>query len=117
MIELSFDNVNNGLNRGIHMQCWCPTARIADDIFRRARDLYFSPGKRCSAKRTLRSLDIYGVHLRFKPWNSSNNNWRGFRGVHMIHPDLSMNFQKQKDFDLYDEMMFHNERYLDQWRA
>jgi len=117
MIELSFNNVNNGLHRGVHMQCWCSNRQVADDIFRRAKDLYYSPGRECSAKRTLLSLNIYGVYLRFKPWDPSNNNWKDFHGVHMIHPNLSTQFTKQQDFNLYDEMMFHNERYLDQWRA
>jgi hypothetical protein len=62
-------------------------------------------------------LEIQYVALRFRSWEASTRlyNWKGFRGVLMIHPDLSTTFKQQKDFDLYDEMSFHNQRYLDSW--
>lgn len=116
MIELSYWNINNGLAKGIHMSCWCPSMQVADDLFRKARDLWRH--EIISTKAQNRTLEINYVHLRWRAWSSATDqNWKGFRGVHMVHPDLSTQFNKQKDFDLYNEMMFHNERHLDQWRA
>lgn len=119
-MELSFANVNNGLSKGIDMQCYCPTQCEADAMFRRAIWLYIPEQPDTSGYRisnTDRLLEIRYTTIRFTRWDSSRESWRGFRGVLLIHPHLSMNFTKQRDFDYYDDMRFHNERYLDQWRA
>ena len=116
MIELSYWNVNRGLAKGIHMCCWCPSIQMANDLFHKAVDLWRD--EIISTKIQNRSLEINYVHLTWCAWSSvSKTNWKGFRGVHLIHPNLSTQFYKQQDFNLYNEMMFHNERHLDQWRA
>lgn len=120
MIELSFDNVNNALKKGIHVQAYCVNRIQTEDIFRRAVDLYIPKEETIGyfCNRTDLFLEIQYIALRFRTWESTRlDNWIGFRGVLMIHPDLSTNFKQQKDFDLYDKMSFHNQRYLDSWQS
>jgi hypothetical protein len=119
-MELSFANVNNGLNKGISMICYCPTQYEVDAVFRRAIGLYIPEHPDTSAYRInykYRLLDIQYTTIQFIRWDSSKESWRVFRGVLLIHPLLSMNFTKQRDFNFYDDMQFHNERYLEQWQA
>lgn len=120
MIELSHANVLNGFAKMIHMQVWSRNMVIGDYVFNRAVDLYYRPNHDkigFYVKRADRTLEIQYTAIRFKSWDGAkNDSWRGFRGVQMIHPELSLNFHTQKDFDLYDEMKFHNERYLDSWQ-
>jgi hypothetical protein len=119
MIELSFENVNNALSKDIHVQAYCVTMAQADYVFRRACDIYLPKNETVGyyAKKTDLLLEIQYTALRFRSWKQTNESWRGFRGVLMIHPDLSTRFTKQRDFDLYDEMSFHNQRYLDSWQS
>lgn len=120
MIELSFDNVNNTLSKAIDIQTYCVNSQQCDYVFRRAVEIYIPKketfGYFCKHKVFL--LEIKYVSLQLRSWKSSHReSWNGFRGVLMIHPDLSTKFTKQQDFDLYDEMAFHNQRYLDLWQS
>lgn len=118
MIELCHQNVRTALFEGISIMAWCPTQVVADYVFRRAIDLYLPlDPENGSHQGTQLSLRVHKTTLRFKSWQSRFETYKGFRGIHMIHPDLSMNFKDQRDFDIYDDMMFHNTRYLNQWRS
>ena len=120
MIELSYDNVNNGFRKRIHMTAWCPNLTMAEYVFRRAANLYCASHEATSYIMDL-TIRCHEVDLQFKSWDRLNwdrlnETYNDSRGIHMIHPALSMNFTKQKDFDVYDDMQFRNERFLDQWR-
>lgn len=122
MIEISYDNVMNGLNKSIHMSLVCPTQCEADRLFRNGMDLWFIP-QFSMAKKAERSIEYGyklpngGVSIRFKCFKSmSHQSWRGFRGVFLMHPkmfDLPMSDQEMQTFD---EMNHHNARYVEQWQ-
>lgn len=117
MIELSYANVNNGIRKGIPITAWCPNKYVAEHVFRRAVELYGDRQNGITYQPQFLSLNFNGINLIFKPWSVKGENFKGYRGIHMIHPELSMNFTYQKDFDVYAEMQHLNERYLDQWRS
>lgn len=123
MIEISYDNVMNGLNKGINMTCLCPSQMEADHLFRNAIDLWYVPTF-TRVKRVERSLE-YGpedhtaISIRFKNLSSfSEQNWKGFRGIFLIHPDINPDSIRESRVGRELEIMkFNNERYLEQWRA
>ncbi|AWY09400.1 hypothetical protein vBRpoPV13_43 [Ruegeria phage vB_RpoP-V13] len=126
MIEISYDNVMNGLNKHIHMSLLCPTQEEADRLFRNGIDLWHIDGY-STVKKAERSIE-YGyrlpggpVSIRFKNFKSmSHSSWRGFRGIFLFHPSFDLEFFDQltnAEMNQVDDMNLHNERYLDQWRA
>ncbi|WHM52953.1 DNA polymerase [Sulfitobacter phage vB_SupP_AX] len=123
MIEISYDNVINCLNKGLHSTSITPTNQVNDWLFQRAVDLWYIEGF-SQVKRAERSIE-YGpgadkLSIRFKAMdNMIHSNWRGFRGVYLLHPDLNRgNFPLNgQQHEFLDELHAHNERYLEQWRA
>ncbi|ANJ20703.1 hypothetical protein RDp07_gp43 [Roseobacter phage RD-1410Ws-07] len=124
MIEISYDNVMNCLNKGWHSTSICPTNQSTDWLFQRAIDLWYIKGW-STVKRSERSIE-YGITvnptltIRFKAIdNMIHSNWRGFRGVYLVHPDFfngrfPIDGEKQQ---FLDEIDMHNERYLEEWQA
>ena len=129
MIEISYDNVMNGLNKGIHMICVCPTQLESDRLYRNAVKLWYAKGWTIcnSVEQTIQ----YGpegfprVFLRFKALKTlREDSWRGFRGVFLLHPDFhpdilssqNMRLTRQEQ-QMLSELSQYNERYLKQWRA
>lgn len=126
MIEISYDNVMNGLNKHINMSLICPTQEEADRLFRNGIELWHIEGY-SSIKKQEREIG-YGyrlpggpVSIRFKNFKSmSHQSWRGFRGIFLFHPSFDLEFFDSLtgvEMAQVDEMNHHNERYLDQWRA
>jgi len=126
MIEISYDNVMNGLNKGISMSLICPTQQEADRLYRNALDLWLVDGY-SSAKNQERTIN-YGyrmsngpISIRFKSLDSMRyDSWRGFRGIFLFHPCFDLKFLDNLPsvrMAQIDEMNHHNERYLEQWRA
>ena len=122
MIEISYDNVMNGLNKGIHMTLLCPTQEETQRLWRKGYELWYIEGF-SQAKARERSIE-YGpgndkISIRFKnlePFISSS--WRGFRGIFLLHPDINPDSIRESRVGReLEEMQLHNERYLDQWRA
>ena len=119
MIEISYHNVMNALNKSIHMTLLSPTQCETDRLFRRAKDLWYIKGFSL-VKSSERSIE-YGpdndkILIRFKELNSfSNGSWRGFRGIFLFHPDINpKSILESRELKAMDN---HNERYMDQWRA
>ena len=119
MIEISYANVMNGLNKGLNMRLVCHTRQEASWLFHRVCDLWhienFTQASRHSlalvygpSKLQIQCVSISGM----RP-----DNLRGFRGVFMIHPKLRDDGHFFSLNEMVQEMDHHNERYLDQWRA
>lgn len=124
MIEISYDNVMNCLDKGWHSVSVCPTIQTTDWLFQRAVDLWYTEGfSRVNRKERFIEYGItldQALSIRFKAMdNMIHSNWRGFRGVYLLHPDLNRgNFPMNgQQHGFLDELHSHNERYLEQWRA
>lgn len=121
-IEISYPNVMNCINKGWHSTLVSPTNVVSDWLFDRAIDLWHIDGF-SQVKRAERSIE-YGpdpkLSIRFKAIdNMVHSNWRGFRGVFLIHPDINTGkfVTNGQQAQLVQELDWHNERYLEQWRA
>lgn len=120
-IPISFNNIQRGLNAGVHMTLICPTKPETDRLWRNARELYYIKGF-TQFKGTERSIE-YGITLdhpisiRFKNLSSfASQSWRGFRGVFLIHPEIyPENIIAREERELR-EMLQHNTRYADKWQ-
>ena len=119
MIEISYDNVINGLNKGIHMRLLVPTRQLGDYLFCRAVGLWHIPNFTQISHQNMEI--IYGIdkiQIQFRVFEAiHNSSWRGFHGIYMIHPNLKPKEMMPRFAKLYNELELHNERYLDQWRA
>lgn len=123
MIEISYPNVMNGLNKGIHMTLLCPTQCEADRLWRRGCELWYIQGFSL-AKAAERSIE-YGpgddkISIRFKSYETicRHESWRGFRGIFLLHPDITIEtIRHSKCGSELEAMEIHNERYLEKWRA
>lgn len=120
MIEISYANVMNGLNKSLNMRLVCHSHKEAHYLFQRVCDLWYIPEYAQANSSNL--VLVYGLDaLQIQCVSISAlkpDNIRGFRGVFMVHPNL---MTKQKISDLFPEtfqtLEQHNERYLNQWRA
>jgi len=122
MIEISYDNVMNGLNKGLHMICVCPTQYESDRLYRNARELWYVKGW-AICKNVERSIE-YGpegfprVSIRFKSLNSCRqNSWKGSRRIFLLHPDFNSETLSSQEEQMISELHQHNMRDLEQWRA
>lgn len=123
MIQISYDNVMNCLNKGWHSTLISPTNIVNDWLFQRAIDLWYIEGF-SQVRRAERSIE-YGpgsdkLSIRFKPIDGMvHSNWRGFRGVFLVHPDIyTGKFKINGEISQFlEELDHHNERYLNEWRA
>lgn len=119
MIEISYDNVMNGLNKGIHMRLLVPTRQVEDYLFHRAVDLWHIPDFTQVSRHSM--AIVYGIEkiqIQFRVFEAiHNDSWRDFRGIYMIHPDLKREEMMPRFVNLYDELVLHNERLLERWRA
>ncbi len=117
MIEISYANVMNGLNKGIHMRLLCPTRQETHYMFQRACELWYVKDF-SKASQNPYQIDYNGVSMRFDNFEyTHNSSWRGFRGIFMIHPDITPENTMPRFQEMINEMDWHNERYLDQWRT
>ena len=122
MIELCYENVKNGLQKEMSMTCLCTTQQETDHVFRNALVLW---GDLPTSRPHLNERLIDFVNdsgkmfcLRFQRFEAyASSNWRGFKGIFMLHPALNPNEMLPRMYEQYREMTAHNERYLDQWRA
>jgi hypothetical protein len=114
MIEISYANVLNGLDKGIHMSLVCRDFNQTDYIFRNAVELWHIQGFTKIMKHEI----MYGdVMMRFRNINSMHDSsFRGFRGVFLIHPSLLGLGLKFSINERVHELQHHNERYLESWR-
>lgn len=118
MIEISYDNVMNGMNKGINMNCICLNMPQTKDLFIRACELWHIEGF-SKVSRNNRHIDYNGLHLRFRSIDqmSRQDGWRGWRGIFLFHPEVLAPGHRFSINECVREMDQHNERYLDQWRA
>lgn len=119
MIEISYPNVMNSLNKGINMRLVCPTQCEADRLFRRACDLWLIKGFTTVSKHS-RAI-VYGpdkLLIQCIAMSSTRrDNMKGFRGIFLLHPTFSEDSHKFSINEMVHEMGYHNERYLDEWRV
>ena len=122
MIEISYDNVMNGLNKGLNMTCVCPTQCEADKLYRNARALWYVKGM-ALCKGVERSIE-YGpegfprLSIRFKCLkNMKEDSWRGFQGVFLIHPEFQPDNLSSQENRMISDLHEHNIRYLEKWRV
>lgn len=122
MIEISYDNVMNGLNSGTNMSLIVPTTKVANKLFINACNLWYIKGY-CFANKANRSLTIgyptgksISIQVRTIGRFIREKDWRGFRGVFLIHPKIEDKFLTNEEHTLLMEMNQHNLRYLQQWR-
>lgn len=123
MIELTYDNVMNGIRLQLNMVCLCPTHSETDRVYRNALEVLYHPSY-STKKNNERTIDYgcqgggRGIQIRFKCLPAyTNQNWRGFRGVFLRHPEINpyiLNMQTQEELHMMD---LHNERYMEQWRS
>ncbi|AWY08838.1 hypothetical protein vBRpoPV14_53 [Ruegeria phage vB_RpoP-V14] len=122
MIELSYENVKNGLDKQISMTCLCTTQQETDRVFRNALVLWGDlPTSRPHLNERLIDMVTESgkmFSLRFQRFEAyASSNWKGFRGVFMLHPSINPQEILPRMYEQYKEMVAHNERYLEQWRA
>jgi len=121
MIEISYDNVMNGLDKGLHMNCICENMLQVDYLFHNAKDLWHIKGFSL-VKRVERAIE-YGpgddkITIKFSSYEQIlPDRYRGFRGVFLIHPYLLEEGHLFRINELVHNLDQHNERYLEQWRA
>lgn len=122
MIEISYDNVMNGIQKEMSMTCLCTTQQETDRVYRNALVLWGNlPTSRPYFKERL--IDFVTdsgkmFFLRFHVFKAyASKNWRGSNCIFMLHPALNPNEILPRMYEQYREMAAHNERYLDQWRA
>ena len=116
MIPISYDNVMNGLNKSINMKLLCPTRLETFSLFDRACELwYVKDFSRVS--RNERLINYGSVQIFFHNIEAIHNtNWKGFRGIFLLHPSIEPDKLLPRIRSMYDEMAAHNIRYLEQWR-
>lgn len=117
MIPISYKNVMNGLNKSLSMRLLCPTRGEVDYLFHRACELWYVKDFSQASRRE--GLITYGsVRIHFQNIEAiHNDSWRGFRGVFLLHPSINPDNLMPRHRSMYDEMVYHNERYLEQWRS
>lgn len=119
MIEISYHNVMNGLNKDLNMRLVLWDMNQTKAFFNRVCDLWYIEGFTTIDKRSF-SLR-YGPDkiiiqcISFNPIRNINN--YGFKGIFMIHPDIHMDILTHSEHQSIQVIAAHNERYLDQWRA
>lgn len=122
MIEISYDNVMNGIQKEMSMTCLCTTQQETDRVYRNALVLWgnLSTSRPYFKERLIDFVTDSGKMfcLRFQRFEAyTSSNWRGFRGIFMLHPALNSNEILPRMYEQYREMVAHNERYLEQWQA
>lgn len=127
MIEISYQNVMNGLNKGINMTGICPTQPEVDRLFRNAADLWYVKDLSKVVFETRQIVFpgseqhmLRGCIIRFKSLDSVSKDpggWKGFQGIFMIHPRIHMDDLSSRENATIAEMQAHNERFLDKWQA
>ncbi|AHX00994.1 hypothetical protein HL13_gp33 [Dinoroseobacter phage DFL12phi1] len=119
MIEISYPNVMNGLNKGINMRLVCWNRDHATHLFHRVCDLWHVENFSKASRHSLAL--VYGpdrLQIQCYALNMVHEqNLRGFRGVYMIHPEIHPDNTNDLEQRTIQEMSLNNERYLEQWRA
>lgn len=109
---LSYQTVNEMIRIEQDMLIYCLNYDQMRYIRDRAYRVYEDyPGFKCSSKDSF--MEVYGCKLSFRSWTSRSENWKGFRGVILLHPSITSTINTQKGFDAVDEMQFHTQRILD----
>lgn len=122
LIPISFDNVMNGLNKGIHMRLLCPTRHEAHEMYRRAHRLWHIDGytivRSVNMELEIGPKDGDRVAIQMKVFEAiHNDSWRGFHGVYMLHPAIERDKVLLRHAQMLEEMTWHNERFLDKWQS
>jgi hypothetical protein len=119
MIEISYPNVMNGLNKGLNMRLICWNRDQAAWMFRRVCDLWHVENFSQSSRHSLAL--VYGpdkLQIQCHGLNTmTHQNLKGFRGIYMIHPDIHPDNVTDIEHDIIRECSMNNERYLEKWRA
>lgn len=122
MIEISYNNIMNGINKGLNMICICPTTFEADRLYRNARAIWYVKGF-AHCKGVERSIE-YGpegfprLSITFKPLDYiRQKTYKGFNGIFLIHPDMDYSALHPQTISMLRELDFHNIRYLEQWQS
>jgi hypothetical protein len=122
MLELNFKNVMKGIQLQVNMVCLCPTHNETDRVYRNALEVLYHPSY-SSKKNTTRVIDYGsqggrpGIQIRFKCLTSYvNTNWRGFRGLFLLHPETNPNILTSQTQEELFLMNSYNERYMKQWQ-
>lgn len=117
MIELTYDNVRNGLRKNISMTGICRSSDDANYVFKRALDIWnipFSP----TTEKTRCLIHFEEITLQFISIKTHfSDNWKSFKGVFMLHPSIKPYDLSQLKQQILVDMDQHNERYLETWRA
>ena len=117
MIEISYANIMNGMNRDLNMMCICPSDRVAEHLFFNACELWYIKGFSKVFKQR-REIQYGDIMFRFRNLGSINHDqWMGFRGIFLFHPDFQNALLPDRQHELLMQLNQHNERYLDKWRA
>lgn len=114
MIEISYNNVMNGLNKGFNMSLLSPTQEINAYVFNRAVDLWYVAGFSSVSKRDKKiKYGLDGLLLSFDVFESLfNQEWRAFKGIFLIHPNLKVEEMVPRFASFYNDLDHHNMRYL-----
>ena len=119
MIEISYANVMNSLNKNLNMRLVCWNRDQAVWLFHRVCELWHIEHFSKASRHSLAL--VYGpdkLQMQCYALTSlQDHNIRGFRGVYMIHPDIHPDNVTDSEHQIIRELAMNNERYLDQWRA
>jgi len=119
MIEISYQNVTNGINHGINMKLICSSRYQADYLFKNACDLWYIKDFATYNKSNL-SL-TYGVNPVFiqcvSILNLTMEQVHGFTGAFLTHPSLISDVGSFPFNEIIQAMDYHNTRYIDKWPA